>query len=130
LARRGRRDVVGEPEGEATTLDVKELLTAVQSAAIVTSEQSKGVKLTWTRDTLVLSSQSSEYGESVVKCAVIAAGTCSATTLDPKYLVDFLKNLPDDEEPHVDIYAKDPQDRVLLKCGPHIGVIMPLAGDA
>ena len=124
------RDVVGEPEGDATTLDVKELLTAVQSAAIVTSEQSKGVKLTWTSGTLVLSGQSSEYGESVVKCEVIAAGTCSPTKLDPKFLVDFLRNLPGDEEPHVDIYAKDPQSRVLLKCGPYTGVIMPLAEDA
>jgi hypothetical protein len=44
--------------------------------------------------------------------------------------VDFLRNLPGDEEPHVDIYAKDPQSRVLLKCGPYTGVIMPLAEDA
>jgi hypothetical protein len=33
------RDVVGEPEGQASVVDVQELLAAVRSAAIVTSEQ-------------------------------------------------------------------------------------------
>lgn len=124
------RDVVGEPEGDATTLDVQELLAAVQSAAIVTSEQSKGVNLKWASDTLVLSGHSSEYGESTVKCPVLNSGTTSSTKADPKFIIDFLRHIPSDEEPHVDIYAVDPQSRVLMRCGPYTGVIMPLAEDA
>ena len=111
-------------------IDVVELLQAVQSAAIVTSEQSKGISLTWTANTLVLVGRSSEYGESKVICPTIAAGSTSATKLDPKYLAQFLANLPADEEPHVDVYVKDAQSRVLLRCGPYTGVIMPLAEDA
>jgi DNA polymerase-3 subunit beta len=124
------RDVVGEAEGEPTVIDVVELLQAVQSAAIVTSEQSKGVSLTWTANTLVLVGRSSEYGESKVICPTIAAGSTASTKLDPKYLAQFLANLPADEEPHVDVYVKDAQSRVLLRCGPYTGVIMPLAEDA
>ena len=124
------RDALGKPEGDAATMDVKELLAAVRSAAIVTSEQSKGVSLDWTSDTLVISGRSSEYGESIVQCPVLAAGTCSKTKLDPRFVEDFLRHLPDDEEPHVDIYVKNPKDRVLLRCGPYTGVIMPLAEDA
>ena len=123
------RDVVGEPTGEATVLNVSELLSAVDAAAIVTSEQSKGLDLTWTASTLVLSGRSSEYGESTVKCDVVSAGTASGTKLDPKFLADFLRHLPADEEPQVDVYAADAQSRVLLKCGHYTGVIMPLAAD-
>jgi DNA polymerase-3 subunit beta len=121
------RDVVGEAEGEPTVIDCVELLQAVQSAAIVTSEQSKGITLTWTANTLVLVGRSSEYGESRVICPTIASGSTASTKLDPKYLAQFLAHLPQDEEPHVDVYIKDAQSRVLVKCGPYTGVIMPLA---
>ena len=123
------RDVVGDPEGQASVLDVQELLAAVRSAAIVTSEQSKGIDLAWTSNTLVLSARSAEYGESTVKCDVVSAGTTSTTKLDPRFVVDFLRSIPADEEPQVDVYVKNPQDRVLLRCGPYTGVIMPLAAD-
>jgi DNA polymerase-3 subunit beta len=124
------RDVLGEPEGEPTVIDVVELLQSTQSAAIVTSEQSKGITLAWTANTLVLVGRSSEYGESKVICPTIAAGSTAGTKLDPKYVAQFLANLPADEEPHVDVYVKDAQSRVVLKCGPYTGVIMPLAEDA
>jgi DNA polymerase-3 subunit beta len=123
------RDVVGEPQGEASVLDIAELLASVRAAAIVTSEQSKGVDLTWTADTLVISGRSSEYGESTVKCSLVAAGSTSTTKVDPRFLIDFLRHIQPDEEPQVDVYATDPQSRVLLKCGPYTGVIMPLAAD-
>jgi DNA polymerase-3 subunit beta len=126
------RDVIGEAEGQASVIDTTELLQAVQSAAIVTSEQSKGISLAWTSSTLVLAGRSSEYGESTVICPVIAAGSTASVKLDPRYLADFLdpRHLPADEQPHVDLYIKDAQSRVLMKCGPYTGVIMPLAEDA
>jgi len=121
------RDVVGEPEGEATVLEVGELLASVRAAAIVTSEQSKGVDLVWTADTLVISGRSSEYGESTVKCSMVAAGSASPTKVDPRYVIEFLRSIPADEEPQVDVYATNSESRVLLRCGPYTGVIMPLA---
>ena len=124
------RDVVGEPEGEPSVIDRKGLLQAVNAAAIVTSEQSKGVSLNWTSNTLVLAGRSSEYGESLCHCPTIAAGTTASTRLDPQYMAQFLSHLPADEEPHVDVYVKDAASRVLLKCGTYTGVIMPLAAEA
>jgi DNA polymerase-3 subunit beta len=123
------RDVVGEPEGDATVLEVAELLTSVEAAAVVTSEASKGVELTWTADTLVISGQSAEYGQSLVKCQLVAAGSTSPTKVDPRYLRDFLRGIPGDEQPHVDVYVKDASTRVLLRCGPYTGVVMPMAND-
>ena len=124
------RDVLGEPVGEPSVLNVQQLLAAVRSAAIVTSEQSKGIGLAWAGDKLTLSARSAEYGESTVRCPVTQAGTTSGTKLDPRFVVDFLRSIPPDEEPQVDVYATDPQSRVLFRCGPYTGVIMPLAADA
>jgi DNA polymerase-3 subunit beta len=124
------RDVVGEPEGEPSVIDCVELLQAVNAAAIVTSEQSKGVSLDWTSGTLVLAGRSSEYGESLCECPTIASGTTASTRLDPQYMAQFLSHLPADEEPHVDVYVKDAESRVLLRCGTYTGVIMPLAAEA
>lgn len=121
------RDVVGEPAGEASVLDVQELIAAVRSAAIVTSEQSKGIDLDWAGGQLVLSARSAEYGESTVKCDVVAAGSTSSSKLDPRFVVEFLRSIPADEEPQVDVYATDRQSRVLFRCGPYTGVVMPLA---
>jgi len=121
------RDVVGEPEGQATVLEVAELLASVRAAAIVTSEQSKGVDCVWTADTLVISGRSAEYGESTVRCPLVTAGDASQTKVDPRYVVEFLRSIPADEEPQVDVYATNAESRVLLKCGPYTGVIMPLA---
>lgn len=124
------RTVVGVAGGTPAKLERQQLRQAVESAAIVASEQSKGVSLAWTAKALVISGRSSEYGESTVKCPVIAAGTTAATKLDPRFLVDFLKNILPEEEPEVDVYAEDAGSRVMLRCGPYTGVIMPLAEDA
>ena len=121
------RDVMGEPEGEPNVLDIAELKAATRAAAIVTSEQSKGIDLSWHGETLVLSGKSSEYGESSVKCPLVAAGTAASVKLDPRYIVDFLNGIESKEgEPQVELYVKDAASRVLLRCGDYSGVIMPL----
>ena len=120
------RDVVGEPEGEATIVEIAELVAATRAAAIVTSEQSKGIDLSWQGETLVLHGRSAEYGESTVKCPVITAGSQATVKLDPHYIVDFLRNLPADDEPQVEVFVKDAASRVLIRCGDYTGVIMPL----
>ena len=124
------RDVTGEPEGEAHVLEIAEFLAATRGAAIVTSEQSKGVALSWDAESLILSGRSSEHGESTVKCPVVVQGSTATVKLDPHFIVDFLRHLPDDEEPQVEMWVKDAESRVLLRCGPYSGVIMPLAKDA
>jgi DNA polymerase-3 subunit beta len=123
------RDVVGDPDGEPSVIEISDFKSAVRAAAIVTSEQSKGVDFTWASNTLVISARSSEYGESTVKCPLVAAGSTSTTKVDPRYVIEFLENLPPDGDPQVDIYAADPTSRVMVKCGDITGIIMPLAAE-
>ena len=123
------RDVMGEPEGEPSVIEVEDLKGAVRAAKVVISEQSKGVDFEWTSNTLVISARSSEYGESTVKCPLVAPGSTAPTKVDPMFVLDFLEHLPPDGEPQVDIYATDSQSRVMLRCGDITGVIMPMAKD-
>jgi len=125
------RDVMGKAEGDASIIEIEELKHATLAAAIVTSEQSKGIDLSWQGDTLVLSGRSSEYGESSVKCHVVSVGSRATVKLDPRYIVDFLKGISSkDSEPSVSMFVKDAGSAVLLVCGDYTGVIMPLDASA
>lgn len=123
------RDVFPEAKTEPHVINRAELLSATRAAAVVASEQSKGVTYDF-GDSLVLAGKSAEYGESRVKCDVVQAGTPCRVKLDPTFVRDYLTGLPPDEEPEVSIHATGHDGAVTLTCGEYRGVIMPLAEDA
>jgi DNA polymerase-3 subunit beta len=123
------RDVFPEASTEPHVVEREELLSATRAAAVVASEQSKGVLYDF-GETLTLTARSSEYGESKAKCSVVQAGTACKVKLDPVFVRDYLTGLPADEEPNVSIHATGPAGAVTLSCGEYRGVIMPLAEDA
>jgi len=123
------RDVFPELTDEPHAIDRGELLAATRAAAVVASEQSKGVTYDW-GSSLTLSAKSSEYGESKVKCDLVEAGTWCRVKLDPHFVRDYLTGLPNDEEPNVLVHTTGPAGAVTLVCGEYRGVIMPLAEDA
>ena len=123
------RDVVPERDAKATTVDRAALLAATRAAAIVTSEQSKGVDYTFSSTGIWLHGQSAEAGESSVTCDVVEAGDSCSVKLDPTFVVEFLNGISSEAEPEVDVEAVDAQSAVVLRCGDHTGVIMPLAKD-
>ena len=123
------RDVVGDLEGSPAVIERADLLAAVAAARIVTSEQSKAIRLEW-GEKLVVTARSSEYGESKVTAPLTTNGDAMPVKLDPEFVMEFLRGLPPDEEPAVEVYCPDPQSRVLLRCGDYTGVIMPMAEEA
>jgi DNA polymerase-3 subunit beta len=121
------RDLMSEKKGKPNVLEISELKAATRAAAIVTSEQSKGIDLSWRDEMLMLSGKSSEYGESSVKCPLVSAGDSASVKLDPSYIVDFLDGIESKEgEPQVEFYVTDAASQVFLKCGDYLGIIMPL----
>lgn len=123
------RDVFPEPANEPHAVDRGELLAATRAAAVVASEQSKGVLYDF-GSSLTLSAKSSEYGESKVKCELVESGTACRVKMDPHFVRDYLTGLPADEEPNVLVHTTGPGGAVTLVCGEYRGVIMPLAEDA
>ena len=123
------RDVIPKDGEEPTTVLATELLSATRAAAIVTSEQSKGVQYTFTAQGIHLHGQSAEAGESSVTCEIVEAGHACTVKLDPVFVREWLSGLPADGEPTVSVQAKDAQSAVVLRTDTYTGVIMPLAAD-
>ena len=122
------RDVFPDRQVKASLADIATLLSAVRAAAVVTTEQSKGLDFTFTAEGMMLHGQSSESGESTVTCDLQEFGQPCTVKLDPVFVRDFLANLPQDE-PHVEIEAVDHTSAVVFKAGDVRGVVMPLAKD-
>ena len=120
------------PKREATpsVVNVQELLSATKAAAIVATENSKGIDYTFSADGIWLHGQSAESGESSITCNLVTFGQAATTKLDPLFVRQFLQALPADGEPEVEVEVVDHDSAVVLKCGDVRGVIMPLAKDA
>ncbi len=71
------------------------LRMAVEQAAIVTSEESRGVDFHFGLGMLRLTSQSADFGSSHVELPIAYDGNALEITFDPRYLIDALKTLDD-----------------------------------
>jgi DNA polymerase-3 subunit beta len=101
---------------------------AVRQAAIVTSEQSKGVDFAFESGQLVLAGRSAESGESRVELPIDHAGATVRIKLDPRFVADFLRVL--DGGTNVTVEITDPQSACVCRTEDGYGyVIMPLAAD-
>jgi DNA polymerase-3 subunit beta len=123
------RDTLPDRPAKATTVSRADLLAATKAAAIVTSEESKGVQFVFSGDGIWLHGQSAEKGESSITCDVVEAGDKATVKLDPLFLQQWLGGIDSEAEPEVDVQAVDAESSVILKCGDNTGVIMPLAKD-
>ena len=113
-----------------TVVDRDELIEATRAAAIVTSEQSKGVEFTFSGDGVTLHGQSSEYGQSDVTIEVVSGGDPVKVKLDPVFVVEWLRGIATDEGPHITVELVDAQSACVLRNGGvYTGVIMPLSND-
>lgn len=121
------RDVFPERDATASLVLPAELLAATRQAAIVTSEQSKGVTFAITAEGMHLTAQSSEAGQSSVTCPVVEFGQAATFTLDPRFVCELVKSVDEDEP--FEIEAIDAQSAVVFRSGDCKAVIMPLAKD-
>jgi DNA polymerase-3 subunit beta len=101
---------------------------AIRQAAIVTSEERRGVDFTFGGGKAVLAAHGAEYGESQVELPITYDGPEVVITLDPRYLSDFLRVL--DPEQTITIELRDAESAAVCFTQDGYGyVIMPLARD-
>jgi DNA polymerase-3 subunit beta len=123
------RDVIPTRDAKCTTVTSTELLSATRAAAIVTTEDSRGVQFAFNGEGIWLHGQSAVAGESSVTCPVVESGQACSVKLDPVYVRNWLTGLPADGEPVVSVEAVDHTSAVVLRCGEYTGVVMPMALD-
>ncbi|MFM8635729.1 MAG: DNA polymerase III subunit beta [Planctomycetia bacterium] len=123
------RDVFPDrPEAVRVSLVVGPLLAAVRQAAIVTSEQSKGVDFSVESGQLVLSGRSAESGESRIELPIDRTGPAVRIKMDPRFMSDFLRVL--DAGSSISVELTDAQSACVCRTEDGYGyVIMPLAAD-
>jgi DNA polymerase III subunit beta len=123
------RDVFPRRENtQRIELTVGPFFEAVRQAAIVTSDDRRGVDFTFAQGKAVLAARGAEYGESHVELPIAYDGAEMGITLDPRYLSDFLRVL--NPEANLLLEMRDAESAAV--CSTDDGyayVIMPLARD-
>jgi DNA polymerase-3 subunit beta len=109
-------------------LTVGPVYSAVRQAAIVTSEESRGVDFTFGGGSLVLAGQTAEVGQSRVELPIAYDGDPLSITLDPRFVSDFLKVLEPEKSFTIDLQDSDSAAVCTTDDG-YGYVIMPLARD-
>jgi DNA polymerase-3 subunit beta len=118
------RQVIPAETKERVGLVREEFLHALRRAEIMTSEKSNSVKLSFGKNRLEITANSPEVGEAKETMAVNYKGPEMAIAFNPKYMIDPLNALTNDE---VFIELIDELSPGVLKInGPFLYVVMPM----
>jgi DNA polymerase III subunit beta len=92
------RDVIPtRPNAYRIPFQVDSLLNSIRQAAIVTSEESRGVDFKFADGKLKLNATTAQVGESEVEQLISSDVPEITITLDPRFVIDFLKVLGSDK---------------------------------
>jgi DNA polymerase-3 subunit beta len=118
------RQVIPGEAKERIAIGREELLQALRRAEIMTSEKANSVKMTFGKNSLAITANSPEVGEARESLAVNYKGKEMAIAFNPRYLIDPLAALGEDE---VFIELIDELSPGVLKInGPFLYVVMPM----
>src|SRR5262245_12429386 len=118
------RQVIPAETKERIPLVREEFLHALRRAEIMTSEKSNSVKLNFGKNRLEITANSPEVGEAKETLAVNYKGPEMAIAFNPKYMIDPLNALANDE---VFLELIDELSPGVLKInGPFLYVVMPM----
>lgn len=117
-------DVIPKDTDKKMTAATADFLSAIRRAALLTTEESKGIRLAFSKKGLVLSSQAPGAGEATVNFPCKYEGTDLEIGFNPQFLIDALKVVDTDEVSFELTAANRPG---LLKAGTSFQyVIMPV----
>ncbi len=85
------QDVIPTDLDKKIEVNAGEFLSAVKRAALLTNEESKGIRLHLSGEGMVLSSRAPEQGDATVRLAVAYTGESLEIGFNPTFLADALK---------------------------------------
>ncbi len=92
------KDVVPKDGDRKATLNTEIFARAVRRAALLTTEESKGVRMAFTGDGLTISSRAPDLGEAEVRADVVSyEGEPVEIGFNPQFVLDALKVVDGDE---------------------------------
>jgi DNA polymerase-3 subunit beta len=118
------RKVLPTKDLQKVTIPVSPLASIVRQAALVSSEESRGVDLRFTDKGLVATSNVSDLGSAKIEMPIAWVGKPLLVTLDNRYVSEVLKALS--HEVTVDVSLGGSESPVLITAGTYRHVLMPL----
>ncbi len=121
-------DVIPRDQDKKATFDTEILGAAVRRAALLTNEESRGVRLAFTTEDgnkLTLSSRAPEMGEAKIEVEIKSYdGEAIEIGFNPAFIIDALKIIDDSE---ISLELKNTNKPGLIKSGPNfVYVVMPV----
>jgi DNA polymerase III subunit beta len=117
-------DVIPKDTDKRMSAATADFLSAIRRAALLTTEESKGVRMAFSKKGLVLTSRSPESGEATINFPAKFEGTDMEIGFNPQFLTDALRVVDSDE---ISLELTAPNRPGLLKGGvDFLYVIMPV----
>jgi DNA polymerase III subunit beta len=117
-------DVIPTDCTRKASIQTGEFEHRVRQAALLTNEESRGVKFSWAADQLTLSSRAPEAGEAEVSCPASLDGDPVDIAFNPQFLLDALKVIDVDE---VSFEMTEASKPAVVKAGADfLYVLMPM----
>jgi len=117
-------DVIPKDVDKKMSASTADFLSAIKRAALLTTEESRGVRLAFNKKGLVLTSRSPESGEATINFPCKFEGADVEIGFNPNFLVEALRVVNTDE---VSLEMTAPNRPGLLKAGGNfLYVIMPV----
>jgi len=117
-------DIIPSDYDKKLTLSTEAVLSAVRRSALLTSEESRGIKLSIGKDTLVFSGRSPETGDAQINMPIDYKAEPIEIGFSPQFLIDVLRVIG---TPEFEMELGQPDQPGLIKSGKDfLYVLMPI----
>ncbi|MHC4359892.1 MAG: DNA polymerase III subunit beta [Planctomycetota bacterium] len=118
-------DIIPTDYDKKLTLPTEATLSAVRRSALLTSEESRGVKLSIGKDNLLFSCRAPETGDAQINLAINYKGEPIEIGFNPQFFVDVLRVI---KTPEFELELGQPDRPGLIKSGKDfLYVLMPIS---
>ena len=118
------RQVIPGEAKERITIERESLLNSVRRVSLLSNDKTSSVRLNFTRNNLDITANTPEVGEAREALAVVYRGRDLSIAFNPEFLMDPLRNLPNDE---VHLELIDEMSPGVIKINtPFLYVLMPM----
>jgi DNA polymerase-3 subunit beta len=117
-------DIIPKDYDKKLVLSKDAALSAVRRAALLTSEDSKGIKLGLSKGSLVFSGRAPETGDAQIDMTVDYKGSSVEIGFNPQFLIDVLRVI---KEKDFELHLGEPDRPGMIKSGGNfVYIVMPV----
>lgn len=118
-------DIIPKEYQNKAVFSTQAFLSAVRRAALMATEDSRGIRLSLSAKKLVITSRSPEAGDAQVEMPIDYSGQPMDIGFNPQFLIDALRAV---RETEIELQLGQPDRPGLLRCGENfLYIIMPVS---